>query len=153
MKTILTYGTFDLFHIGHVRLLERARSLGDRLCVGISSDEFNEKKGKKSVIPYEHRAAIIKALRFVDEAFPEHDWDQKEIDIKKYGVDVLVMGDDWLGKFDNFKQFCDVVYLPRTDGVSSTDVKVALRTFNDEMFAELHKGLEALRAVATQFNV
>jgi glycerol-3-phosphate cytidylyltransferase len=89
MKTIITYGTYDLFHIGHVKLLERARALGDRLIVGVSADEFNEIKGKKSIFPYEQRAAIVSALRCVDDVFPEMNWDQKVSDIKRYEADVL----------------------------------------------------------------
>src|SRR6056297_3386496 len=100
MKTVITYGTFDLFHIGHLRLLERAKALGDKLCVGVSADSFNESKGKKSIVPYEHRAAIVSSISFVDEVFPECSWDQKPLDIKRLSADILVMGDDWEGKFD-----------------------------------------------------
>jgi len=152
MKTILTYGTFDLFHIGHVRLLERARALGDRLVVGVSSDEFNALKGKHSVIPYGHRSAIVGAMRCVDEVFPENDWEQKERDIPSRGVDVLVMGDDWAGKFDHYKSLCEVVYLPRTEGVSSSELKAALGAFKGDKIAELQRGLDALSAIAAQLD-
>jgi glycerol-3-phosphate cytidylyltransferase len=152
MKTILTYGTFDLFHIGHIRLLERARALGDRLVVGISSDEFNAVKGKRSVIPYEHRSAIVSAMRCVDEVFAENEWEQKERDIRSRGVDVLVMGDDWAGRFDHYKTLCQVVYLPRTEGVSSSELKIALGAFKENKIAELQRGLDALRAIAAQLD-
>jgi glycerol-3-phosphate cytidylyltransferase len=127
MRTIITYGTYDLFHIGHVKLLERARLLGDRLIVGVSTDEFNALKGKESVFPYEHRAQIVGALRCVDKVFPELNWDQKEEDIKHFEADIFVMGDDWQGKFDNLRQICDVHYLSRTPYISTTDVKQKVR--------------------------
>lgn len=152
MKTVLTYGTYDLFHVGHVRLLERARALGDRLVVGVSSDEFNAIKGKRSVIPYEHRAEILRALSCVDDVFPEHDWGQKESDIRRLHAAVLVMGDDWAGKFDEYKTLCEVAYLPRTGGISSTELKTALAAFKGDKIAELHKGLEALRAIVSQLD-
>jgi glycerol-3-phosphate cytidylyltransferase len=150
MKTIITYGTFDLFHIGHVRLLERARALGDRLVVGISTDAFNAAKGKRSVMSYEHRAGIIHALACVDEIFPEDDWEQKEGDIFKFKASVLVMGDDWRGKFDHLKSACDVVYLPRTVGISTTEVKKALSALKADTITELQRGLDALQSVVAQ---
>lgn len=119
-RTVLTYGTFDLFHIGHLRVLQRARALGDRLLVGVSTDEFNALKNKKSVIPFEHRKEIVESVRYVDLVIPENDWEQKIDDVKKHAVDVFVMGDDWEGKFDFLKEYCDVVYLPRTRDISST---------------------------------
>ena len=100
VKTVLTYGTFDLFHIGHLRLLQRLRALGDRLIVGVSSDEFNSLKGKKTVVPFADRLAIIQSIRFVDMAFPEHSWDQKTQDIIENRVSIFGIGDDWKGKFD-----------------------------------------------------
>lgn len=121
--TVLTYGTFDLFHIGHLRLIERLSALGDRLVVGISSDEFNADKGKKAIIPYADRAAIVAAIRGVDVVFPEHAWDQKPGDIQRYGADIFAMGDDWAGKFDELNALCKVVYLPRTAGISSTKIR------------------------------
>ena len=128
--TVITYGTFDLFHIGHLRLLERAKALagdGGKLIVAVSSDKFNwEQKQKKSAVKDHDRMAIVRALRCVDEVILEESWDQKERDVKKYGVDIFVMGDDWKGKFDFLKSLCRVVYLPRTQGVSSTDLKKAI---------------------------
>lgn len=129
MKTVITYGTFDLFHIGHLKLLERAKKLseGGRLIVAVSTDEFNwNAKHKKTAIPYVDRAAIVAALKCVDEVIPETCWEQKRTDVEKYDVDLFVMGDDWRGKFDFLKPQCEVVYLSRTDGISSSDLKVRL---------------------------
>ena len=123
MTRVLTYGTFDLFHVGHIRLLERARSLGDYLIVGLSTDEFNLQKGKKSVFSYAERFAILSAVRHVDKIVPEQNWDQKLQDVIAHEVDVFVIGDDWEGKFDFLKANCEVVYLPRTSGISTTYIK------------------------------
>jgi glycerol-3-phosphate cytidylyltransferase len=152
MKTILTYGTYDLFHIGHVRLLERARALGDRLVVGVSSDEFNKLKGKRSIMRYEHRAAIVAALACVDEVFPEHDWEQKADDIQRVVADVLVMGDDWAGKFDDLAGLCNVTYLPRTEGISTTELKTALNAFNAEKIQDLQQALDTVREIVEQLG-
>lgn len=125
MKRVLTYGTFDLLHHGHIRLLERAKALGDYLVVAVSTDEFNESKGKRAYHDYETRAEILKAIRYVDEVIPEHSWDQKVSDVQEHGIDVVVMGDDWSGsdRFDYLKEYCELVFLPRTEGVSTTDIK------------------------------
>jgi glycerol-3-phosphate cytidylyltransferase len=123
VKRVLTYGTFDLFHVGHIRLLERARSLGDYLVVGLSTDEFNLGKGKRSVFSYSERFAILGAMRHVDKIIPENDWEQKLNDVISNKIDVFVMGDDWEGKFDFLKPNCEVVYLPRTSGISTTYIK------------------------------
>jgi len=152
MRTILTYGTFDLLHIGHVRLLERARQLGDELIVGVSSDAFNEGKGKRSIIRYEHRAAIVEAIGHVSQIFPEEAWDQKEKDITRFGVDALVMGNDWEGKFDHLKPLCDVHYLPRTSGISTTQLKMALSPFSPEKIDELQEGLTTLQNIVRQLS-
>ena len=126
MKRVLTYGTFDLFHEGHVRILERAKALGDYLIVAISSDEFNQLKGKKSIMSYEQRKQVVEAIRYVDLVIPENDWEQKISDIQKYKVDILVMGDDWTGKFDFLKDYCEVIYLPRTENISTSMIKERL---------------------------
>lgn len=126
MKRVLTYGTFDLFHEGHVRILKRAKALGDYLIVAISSDEFNQLKGKKSVMSYEQRKEVVEAIRYVDLVIPENDWEQKISDVQKYDVDVFVMGDDWTGKFDFLKEYCEVIYLPRTENISTTMIKEKL---------------------------
>ena len=152
MTTVLTYGTFDLFHVGHVRLLKRAAQLGDKLVVGISSDEFNTLKGKKSLIPFEHRAEIVSSMSFVDDVFPEDNWAQKVTDIQRFKADVLVMGHDWEGKFDEMKRFCDVVYLSRTDGISTTELKTALSALSGDKIAELRRALDTVQAVVEQLG-
>lgn len=130
MATVLTYGAFDLFHIGHLRLLERAKALAGengRLIVAVSTDAFNrEGKGKSCAIPYAERAEIVAALRCVDEVIPETCWEQKAADVETYAADIFVMGSDWEGKFDFLKSRCEVVYLPRTEGISSTKIKTDL---------------------------
>lgn len=123
MIRVLTYGTFDLFHHGHVRLLKRLSDLGDRLIVGVSTDAFNAVKGKTTVIPFAERVEVLQACRFVDEVIPEHRWDQKAIDIRMHRIDVFGMGCDWRGEFDDLSDLCRVVYLPRTPEVSSTQIK------------------------------
>ena len=125
MKKVLTYGTFDLLHYGHIRLLKRAKALGDYLIVALSTDEFNQTKGKKAYHPYEVRKEILESIKYVDEIIPENNWEQKLNDVKKYNIDIVVMGDDWAGsdKFDYLKQYCEIVYLPRTEGISTTQIK------------------------------
>ncbi|MCO7126222.1 glycerol-3-phosphate cytidylyltransferase [Sporolactobacillus shoreicorticis] len=123
MKRILTYGTFDLLHYGHINLLRRAKELGDYLIVGLSTDEFNAVKHKEAYHSYENRKLILEAIRYVDEVIPERDWDQKISDVQDNDVDIFVMGDDWKGKFDFLKDYCEVVYLPRTVGISTTKIK------------------------------
>lgn len=123
VKKVLTYGTFDLIHWGHVNLLKRAKELGDYLIVAISTDEFNQIKNKKAYYSYEHRKLIVESIRYVDQVIPENNWEQKVDDVKKYDVDIFVMGDDWKGKFDFLKDYCEVVYLPRTIGISTTKIK------------------------------
>ena len=126
-RTIWTFGTFDLFHPGHVALLRRAKELGTRLVVGLSTDDFNAVKGKKSVMSYEDRKTILEACRYVDLVIPENHWDQKPDDAARYQADVFVMGDDWAGKFDFMAEHCNVIYLNRTPDVSTTEIK--LRTY------------------------
>ena len=128
-KTILTYGTFDMFHIGHLRLLQRLSELGDELIVAVSSDEFNELKNKTVLIPYEQRAEIIANIKCVNKVIPEHNWEQKIEDIKTYNVDIFAMGDDWEGKFDFLKEHCKVIYLERTENISTTQLKKSLTNF------------------------
>lgn len=124
MKRVITYGTFDLLHYGHINLLRRAKALGDYLIVALSTDEFNwNSKGKKSYFTYEERKAMLEAIRYVDMVIPEENWDQKKTDVAKYEVDVFTMGDDWEGKFDFLKDQCEVVYLPRTPEISSSQIK------------------------------
>lgn len=128
MKTVITYGTFDILHIGHINLLRRARALGDRLVVGLSTDEFNQGKHKSSLLNYKNRKAVLETIRYVDEVFPEEMWEQKVDDIRRYGASVFVMGNDWEGKFDFLKEYCEVVYLERTSDISTTEIKNSLGT-------------------------
>ena len=123
MKTVITYGTFDILHIGHINILKRAKALGDKLIVAISSDEFNAGKHKSSLLNYENRKVVVESIRYVDMVIPETDWKQKVTDIEKYNVDIFVMGDDWEGKFDFLKEYCKVIYLPRTEGISTSQIK------------------------------
>jgi len=130
MKTVITYGTFDMLHTGHIRLLKRAKELGDYLIVAVSSDEFNESKGKKSYYSYEQRKEILEAISYVDLVIKEDSWDQKEKDVETYKADVFVMGHDWEGHFDFLKKSCEVIYLPRTEGISTTKIKKDIATTN-----------------------
>lgn len=148
MKTVLTYGTFDLFHIGHVRLLERLAGLGDRLIVGVSTDEFNQQKGKQCLIPYDQRAEIVRAIKYVDLVIPEESWDQKKRDIIEHKVDVFAMGSDWEGRFDDLKAHCEVVYLPRTEGISTTEIKSLLTVFDRGNVQKIKNALDLLSSVA-----
>ena len=125
-KTVLTYGTFDLLHYGHLEILKRASLLGNKLIVGLSTDKFNEIKGKTCVLPYQKRKELIESLDYVDKVIPENNWDQKVTDIKGNNIDIFVMGDDWEGKFDELKVFCEVIYLPRTKGISSSKLRSIL---------------------------
>lgn len=124
MKRVITYGTFDLLHYGHINLLRRAKAQGDYLIVALSTDEFNWKeKQKRCYFSYEERKMLLEAIRYVDLVIPERSWEQKRTDIHEYHVDTFVMGDDWEGKFDFLKEYCEVVYLPRTEGISTTKIK------------------------------
>ena len=125
-KTVLTYGTFDLLHYGHLEILRRASLLGDKLIVGISTDRFNELKGKTCVLPYQKRKELLESLDYVGKVIPEDAWDQKVTDIKDNNVDVFVMGNDWEGKFNELNKFCQVLYFPRTKGISTTKLKSIL---------------------------
>lgn len=127
MKRILTYGTFDILHVGHINLLRRAKALGDYLIVGLSTDTFNALKHKSALQDYANRKAVLEAIRYVDEVFPEENWEQKVHDVRKYSVDTFVMGDDWQGQFDFLKAHCEVVYLPRTTDISTTSLKESIR--------------------------
>jgi glycerol-3-phosphate cytidylyltransferase len=128
VRRVLTYGTFDLLHHGHVRLLKRARALGDVLVVALSTDEFNALKGKTAYHDYDTRKEVLEAIRYVDLVIPESSWEQKAEDVKAYDIDVVVMGDDWAGsdRFDYLKEHCELVFLPRTEGVSTTEIKEGL---------------------------
>ncbi|MCX6781636.1 MAG: glycerol-3-phosphate cytidylyltransferase [Candidatus Magasanikbacteria bacterium] len=122
-KIVITYGTYDLLHVGHINLLKRARDLGDYLIVGLSTDEFNRMKNKDCFLPYVQRKAVLETIRYVDEVIPEENWEQKVADIKNKKIDIFVMGNDWEGKFDELKKCCEVVYLERTPDISTTCLK------------------------------
>ena len=131
MKKIITYGTYDLLHYGHINLLRRARALGDYLIVALSTDEFNwNEKRKKCYFSYEERRMLLESVRYVDLVIPEESWEQKIRDVQEFRIDTFVMGDDWKGKFDFLKDYCEVVYLPRTPEISSTQIKTDLGHLN-----------------------
>ncbi|HJG32838.1 Glycerol-3-phosphate cytidylyltransferase [Jeotgalicoccus aerolatus] len=131
MKKVITYGTFDLLHTGHINILRRAKALGDYLIVAVSTDEFNMLKHKEAYHSFEERKQILEAIKYVDEVIGEDNWDQKVSDVKKHNIDVFVMGNDWEGEFDFLKEQCEVVYLPRTSGISTTKIKDELKHKND----------------------
>jgi glycerol-3-phosphate cytidylyltransferase len=125
MRRVITYGTFDLLHYGHINLLRRAKEMGDYLIVALSTDQFNEvDKGKKTYFSYEQRKQLLEAVRYVDLVIPEENWEQKISDMHEYHIDTFVMGDDWKGKFDFLRdEGVDVVYVPRTPEISTTKIK------------------------------
>ena len=151
-KIVITYGTFDLFHVGHIRLLKRLRALGDQLIVGISSDEFNAVKGKKSFFSYGERAEIVESCKYVTSVFPEHHWEQKREDIVKNNATIFAMGDDWEGKFDELSELCEVIYLPRTEDISTTDIKKALSKVDlselDRIETSLHDVINIVKTLS-----
>lgn len=131
MKKVITYGTFDLLHTGHINILKRAKDLGDYLIVAVSTDEFNMLKHKEAYHSFAERKQILEAIKYVDEVIGENNWDQKIDDVKKYNIDTFVMGNDWEGEFDFLNEYCDVVYLQRTSGISTTKIKDELKQKND----------------------
>lgn len=151
-KVVITYGTFDLFHIGHLNLLERLKKLGDYLIVGVSTDEFNEGKNKKTIISFEDRLKIVQGLKCVDLAIPEVSWDQKTKDIQYYNASIFGMGHDWQGHFDELKLYCEVVYLPRTEGISSSDLKKSLHVLDKAHVNQLKDALDTISAIVERFN-
>jgi len=151
-KTVLTYGTFDLFHIGHLNILRRLKEKGDRLIVGVSTDEFNAIKGKKPVVPFDQRIEIVRAIRYVDEAIPEENWEQKRLDIQKYNANVFGIGEDWKGKFDDLDDQVEVVYLPRTSGISTTEMKRVLSEFDERHVESLKSTLDTLSQIVKELS-
>lgn len=145
MKKIITYGTFDLLHKWHINILRRAKELWDHLTVAISSDEFNKIKNKTSFYSFEERKFLLEAIKYVDEVIPENDWEQKVIDIQERNIDIFVMWDDWEWKFDFLSEHCEVKYLPRTEGISTTQLKSTLKWINNENIDKIEEVLEALR--------
>lgn len=127
MKRVITYGTFDLLHYGHINLLKRAKAYGDYLIVALSSDEFNRSKGKKCYFSYKQRKQLLESIRYVDLVIEENCWEQKTSDVKEFRINTFVMGDDWTGKFDFLKEQCEVIYLPRTPEISTTKIKSNLK--------------------------
>lgn len=151
-KTVITYGTFDMFHIGHLKILQRAKALGDELIVAVSTDKFNREKGKKTLIPYEQRAEIVTNIKCVDRVIPESSWEQKREDILKYNVDVFVMGDDWRGKFDFLQEYCEVHYLERTQKISSTLLKKSLLKFASIPKEDIMRAFEVIEILRKDFE-
>ena len=128
MKKIITYGTFDLLHYGHINLLQRAKEMGDYLIVALSTDEFNSiEKNKITYFSYEERKRLLEAIRYVDLVIPENSWEQKISDVKEFRIDTFVIGYDWKGKFDFLREYCDVVYLERTPEISTSKIKQDLK--------------------------
>ncbi|MDQ7143750.1 glycerol-3-phosphate cytidylyltransferase [Mammaliicoccus lentus] len=126
MRRVITYGTYDLLHYGHIELLRRAKQYGDYLIVALSTDEFNKIKSKKSYYNYEQRKMMLESIRYVDLVIPENNWEQKVDDVKTFKVDTFLMGHDWEGEFDFLKDECEVIYLKRTEGISTTQIKKEL---------------------------
>ena len=151
-KTIITYGTFDMFHIGHLKLLQRLKNMADELIVAISTDEFNRGKGKKVMIPYEQRAEIVANIKCVDKVIPEESWEQKVDDIKKYNVDIFAIGDDWKGKFDFLKEYCEVIYLERTKDISTTQLKKSLTNFMSIPKEDIINAFEVIELLKKDFE-
>lgn len=152
MKTVITYGTFDMFHIGHLNILKRLKEKGDRLIVAVSTDDFNAIKGKKPIIPFEQRIEIVRAIKYVDLAIPEDNWAQKRTDIDKYGVDVFGIGEDWKGKFDDLEDKVEVYYLPRTEGISTTELKRVLSNFDDQKVDALKGALDVIGQIVKELS-
>ena len=151
-KVVITYGTFDMFHIGHLRLLNRLAKLGDELIVAVSTDKFNEKKGKKVLIPYKQRKEIVANVKCVDKVIAEKSWEQKIGDIKKYDVDIFAMGKDWKGEFDYLNEYCEVIYFKRTKKISTTKLKKSLATLLSIPKQEILQAFEIIEALKKDFE-
>ncbi len=151
-KTVITYGTFDMFHIGHLRLLKRLKEMGDELIVAVSTDEFNEAKGKKTLIPYDQRVELLSSIEYVDRVIPEKSWEQKIEDVKKYEADIFAIGNDWEGKFDFLKEYCEVKYLERTQDISTTQLKKSLTNFLSIPKEDILRAFEILEALKKDFS-
>lgn len=152
MTTVLTYGTFDLFHIGHLNLIDRLAGLGDRLVIAVSTDEFNAEKGKTSVVSYEDRSRIVASIKGVDLVIPEESWEQKVDDIREHDVDIFAIGDDWSGRFDELKELCEVRYLTRTDGISSTEIKQMLQVLDPRHITEMQDALSVMSRLLEHYR-
>ncbi|MBL4866102.1 MAG: adenylyltransferase/cytidyltransferase family protein [Pseudomonadales bacterium] len=150
-KTVITYGTFDLFHVGHLRLLQKLKAIGDTLIVAVSTDEFNAQKGKKAIIPFEQRKEVVENIKCVDLVVAEHDWDQKIADIMNLEVDIFAIGDDWKGEFDFLEEYCQVIYMQRTAGISSTQLKNTLKSLSVSK-SEIVKAFDILEQLKKDFE-
>ena len=151
-RVVITYGTFDMFHVGHLNLLKRLKALGGKLIVAVSTDEFNKLKGKSTLIPFEQRKAIVEAIREVDLVIPEESWEQKVGDIQKYKVTTFAIGNDWEGKFDDLSEYCEVKYLERTSGISTTELKDALRKFTAIPKEDILRAFEIFELLKKDFE-
>lgn len=151
-KTIITYGTFDMFHIGHLHLLQRLKDMGEKLIVGVSTDEFNDIKKKKTLIPFDQRKEIIANIKCVDQVIAEENWEQKVHDIQKYNVDIFAIGDDWKGKFDYLEEYCEVIYLERTKNISTTQLKKSLTNFLSIPKEDILHALDVLDTLRKDFE-
>ncbi|VAW51113.1 Glycerol-3-phosphate cytidylyltransferase [hydrothermal vent metagenome] len=151
-KRVITYGTFDMFHIGHLKLLQRLAELGDELIVAVSTDEFNKIKNKTVLIPYAQRAEIVMNIKCVDMVIPEQSWDQKVLDIKKYSVPLFAIGDDWKGKFDFLEEHCEVLYLSRTKDISTTHLKKSLTGFLSISKEDILGAFKVIEALKNDFD-
>jgi len=140
-----------MFHVGHLKLLQRLKKLGDELIVAISTDEFNKGKGKKIMIPYAQRAEIVENIKCVDKVIPEKNWEQKITDVQKYNVDVFAMGNDWEGKFDFLKEYCEVIYLERTKDISTTQLKKSLTNFMSIPKEDILNAFEVIELLKKRF--
>lgn len=153
MKKILTYWTFDLLHIWHINILKRAKELWDYLIVWLSSDEFNNIKNKKSFYSYEERKYLLESIKYVDEVISENNWEQKKDDIKKYWINTFVIWNDWEWKFDELKKLCNVIYLPRTPNISTTNLKKSLKILNSENINNIEKVLDWIKELNKLFAI
>jgi len=153
-KTVITYGTFDMFHIGHLRLLQRLKKISNdgKLIVAVSTDEFNKGKDKKTLIPYEQRVEIVANIKCVDKVIPEESWEQKITDVKKYNIDIFAIGDDWAGEFDFLKEYCEVVYLERTKDISTTQLKKSLANFMSIPKEDIINAFEVIELLKKDFE-
>jgi len=151
-KIIITYGTFDMFHIGHLKLLQRLKQHSDKLIVAVSTDEFNKVKGKTTMIPYAQRAEIVANIKCVDMVIAENDWGQKVEDIQKYNVDIFSIGDDWKGEFDFLEEYCEVLYLERTENISTTKLKKSLSNFLSIPKEDIINAFEIIEALKKDFE-
>lgn len=152
-KVVLTYGTFDLFHTGHLSLLNRLKALGDELIVGVTTDEFNALRGKQTIFGFEDRIQIIRNLKCVDLAIPLQNGEQKANDIRRYGALIFGMGNDWEGRLDDLRAHCEVIYLPRTENISSTHIKKLLEILNRTHISNLKKTLDPTTSIVEPFDV